>query len=98
MIRPVVFRPAARRDLEEAAVWYEMQRTGLGLEFRDQIATAIAMAASEPWRFPHVRGEIRCMRLRRFPYSLLFVTEPDRVTILAVFHARRDPHVWKSRS
>lgn len=33
----VTFRPEAEADLEDAAVWYESQRTGLGHSFLDEV-------------------------------------------------------------
>jgi plasmid stabilization system protein ParE len=35
--------------------------------------------------------------LRRFPYMLVFDVEEDRVTILGVFHGRRQPRDWTGR-
>jgi len=32
-VRQLLIRPAAAADIEEAYLWYEKQRTGLGEEF-----------------------------------------------------------------
>ena len=49
-------------------------------------------------RFPIMHREIRCARARRFPYSVFFRAEAQRIVVLAVFHARRDPSVWHDRA
>lgn len=98
MTFPVVFRPAARSEFEEATLRYEGQRQGPGAQFVAEIDRAIQLAAKEPRRYRPVLRDIRCIKARRFPYSLFYLAEPHRVVVLAVFHARRDPHIWQQRA
>jgi hypothetical protein len=44
----VAFLHAARRDFEDAAVWYEERRSGLSAEFRAEVDAAVALAAERP--------------------------------------------------
>lgn len=44
----VVFRRAAKSEFEEAAVWYEERRPGLGEEFIREIGQAIESAVAAP--------------------------------------------------
>ena len=97
MTLAVVFRHAARRELDEAALWYEERRSGLGVEFVSEINRAVYLLAENPERFPIIHRDIRCVRARRFPYSVFFRAEPRRIIVLAVFHARRDPSAWQQR-
>lgn len=97
LTRRIVFRRAAQRDLQEAVRWYEARRTGLGAELVALVDTAVITAAATPERFPRMHRNVRCIRVRRFPYSVLFFAEPQRLVVLAIFHARRDPLVWQSR-
>ena len=46
MIRKILLRRAAQREFDEAAVWYDKQRRGLGLEFRDAVDGALSKAAA----------------------------------------------------
>ena len=98
MTLAVVFRRAARREFDEAALWYEDRRPGLGVQFTSEIDHAINMTAANPERFPIMHRDIRCVRVRRFPYSVFFRAESRRIVVLAVFHARRDPSVWQQRA
>ncbi len=68
MTRRVLLRRAAQRDFDEAAVWYEKQRQGLGLEFRDAVDVALSKAAEFPDRYPKMLGDIQCVHVARFPY------------------------------
>jgi len=94
----VVFRRATRAEFDAAAMWYEDRQTGLGTEFVSEIDHAVELASSHPDRFPVKHGNIRCVQARRFPYSVFFRPEADRIVVLAVFHARRDPAVWQTRA
>lgn len=90
-------RDAATADLEEAADWYDARRLGLGGEFLRAVRAVFAGMAREPQQYAVARDELRRARVRRFPYVIYFVVEPDAVVVLAVLHGRRDPRVWQSR-
>lgn len=98
MTLAVVFRRPALREFEAAALWYEAQRPGLGGEFEAEVTAAIQAAADQPQRFPRMLREIRCVRVRRFPYSVFFLPESARLVVLSVFHVRRSPSVWQART
>ncbi|MBI4293889.1 MAG: type II toxin-antitoxin system RelE/ParE family toxin [Betaproteobacteria bacterium] len=93
----VVFRHAAREEFDAAALWYEGRQPGLGAQFVAEIDHAVELASNHPERFPVKHGDIRCVHARRFPYSVFFRPEAERIVVLAVFHARRDPTIWKVR-
>jgi hypothetical protein len=42
MTKPVLLRPEAQLDLEDAAQWYNRQRGGLGYEFLDEVIRGFA--------------------------------------------------------
>ncbi len=94
----VVFRRAAIREFEEAALWYDAQRRGLGEEFIYEIEQSLSSAASAPLRYPLVFGDVRRTVARRFPYSIYFRIRSDSMVVLAVFHGRRNPAIWHRRS
>lgn len=94
----VVFRVAARHEVEEAVTWYEQQRPGLGEEFLREIDEAILRAAGHPDQYPLVYADVRRAVARRFPYSVFFRIRDKRLVVLAVFHGRRDPTIWQARS
>lgn len=93
----VVYRLAARQEFEEAALWYEEQRAGLGEAFVREIDDAVTRAAAAPTRCPVVFRDIRRAVARRFPYSIYFRLRGNSLVVLAVFHGRRDPQIWRGR-
>lgn len=91
MTRTVVFRPIARSEYDEAVAWYENERSGLGLEFKDAVDEVLARIAAMPLIFRAVRGPVRRAVMKRFPYTIHFLNEESRIVVLAVYHAARDP-------
>lgn len=92
-----VFRRAAQQDVEDAAHWYERQGPGLGLEFVDAVAERLESIRANPEAYPVIMGEIRRALLRRFPYGMFYLIEPDRIVVVACFHARLNPRRWAGR-
>jgi plasmid stabilization system protein ParE len=91
MTRPVAFRRIARQEFDEAVAWYETELAGLGLEFKVAVDKKLGLIARQPALFRKIRGSIRRAVLKRFPYTIHFLEEPDRIVVFAVFHAARDP-------
>ncbi len=92
------FRRAAQLEYDEAALWYERRRFGLGVEFAIAIDQALTRACAGPQRFPTIVGDVRCVRVRRFPYAIFYRTRGEQLIVIAVFHARRDPAILRERS
>jgi len=93
----VIFTPAAREELLDALDWYEAQIPGLGGRFRREVETAVSRITTNPEQFPTVFEDIRRARLHKFPYGIFFRIEMDSLTIIACFHASRDPYQWQQR-
>lgn len=98
MTLKVAFRSAARFEFDLAALRYDMQRPGLGAEFVAEIDSAVRLAAEYPEHFPVKHADIRRVPVRRFPYSVFYRLELERIVVLAVFHGRRDPNTWQTRT
>ncbi|MCC6133135.1 MAG: type II toxin-antitoxin system RelE/ParE family toxin [Acidobacteria bacterium] len=91
MTLSVSFRRGAVLDLERAEDWYESHRVGLGKEFREAVAVAVARISSEPELYPVLYRGARRILIRRFPYALWYRIEDDRLVVLACIHGRRNP-------
>lgn len=95
MTRALIIRPEAEADLAEAAAWYA--RVGHEPRFEQRISDALTRIATGPLQFPVIYDDVRRALVRRYPYAIFFVTETDRVVVLAILHQRRDPARWPSR-
>jgi plasmid stabilization system protein ParE len=77
--------------------WYREQHADLVPEFRRSLDACLARIARDPAAYPTVFGPIRRALLRRFPYCVFYILEPQEVVVIGVFHGRRDPATWQSR-
>jgi toxin ParE1/3/4 len=97
-MKPIVFDSEANDELHAAASYYEEQRTGLGDEFMAEVQQAVERIGQTPQAFPtHESSGVRKCVLRRFPYTIFFLEEDDRIWIAAVAHQRRRPGYWSHR-
>jgi plasmid stabilization system protein ParE len=94
---PLVFRRIAQRELDDSVAWYHYRDARLGVEFKDEIENYLKRISANPVQFPKICGEVRRAVLRRFPYSIHFLLEANRIVILAVFHAQRAPRHLERR-
>ena len=97
MTAKVVFAPEAAVDLNEAYIWYELRRRGLGDEFLSSLEAAVEKVRRQPLSYSVVHETYRRALLRRFPYAIFFEYEDSTVTVYAVFHTSREPGKWRQR-
>lgn len=94
---PVSFHRLARRELTEAAQFYDMESPGLGSSFLDEVERCTQAILKHPEAGPIVTGPVRRRLLPRFPYALLYSVKPDVIRILAVMNLKRRPIYWVGR-
>lgn len=94
----IVIRHAARVEIFETAARYETRQRKLGEQFLLEIQRCVTLAAEQPKLYATVHRDIRRATLRRFPFSVYFRAEKDRLVVLAVFHGKRDPKIWRKRT
>ena len=96
-MKPVPFLPAAREEFLAAAQHYDAAVPGLGHEFIAAVEQAVARIAAFPeFGSPHLMGTRRVV-LRRFPFSVVYLPEPEAVLVVAVAHHSRRPGYWRDR-
>jgi plasmid stabilization system protein ParE len=98
MNRNIIIRPDAEIDLEESFQWYQEQSPGLGLEFLRCVDAAFDMIIENPRLYQNVYKNIRRTLTRRFPYEIFYIIEEDKIIVLAVLHAKRDPELLVERA
>ena len=103
MSRPVFFELEASQELEAAALWYEAQRSSLGVTFLAAVDRTVEHLATWPDAGTLVPGvpahlEVRQMPVVRFPYRIVYLVTPRGLRVLAVAHTRRRPGYWRSRT
>jgi plasmid stabilization system protein ParE len=93
----LIVRPEAEAEMAEAFDWYEDRVPGLGSEFLLCVDAVFSAVLRSPQQYPRVHRVVRRALARRFPYEVFFVEDDERVVILSVFHAKRNPKRWQER-
>jgi toxin ParE1/3/4 len=93
----LVIRPEAEADALEAFRWYNAQIRGLGQEFLAEIDIVLESILAYPEANRKIYREYRRGLMRRFPYSIFYSIQRERVVVFGLFHAARNPSVWRRR-
>jgi len=96
-MKSIRFLRPAEMEMLDAAQYYEMQASGLGSAFLDQIDKAIQDIREHPERWPILKHNIRRRLIPRFPYALLYRVDPDEIIIQATMHLHRRTDYWAGR-
>lgn len=97
MSRRLIVRPEAEAEMADAFDWYEDRVRGLGSQFLLCVDAVFSAILRSPQQFPRVHRVVRRTLTRRFPYEVFFVEDDERVVVLSVFHAKRNPKRWQER-
>ena len=96
-MKPHVFHPEAGEEYTQAIAYYAAVTPELGSRLYDGIERLIQEVCRPPERFSRFSPPARRALARKFPYSVVYLDEPDRVWIVAVMHAKRRPGYWRDR-
>jgi plasmid stabilization system protein ParE len=94
----VIFTRIARQELEDAVRYYELEYSGLGLRFKEEVRKASLRVAEYPQAWSIEWGDVRKCLLHKFPYKLMYSVEEDHILIIAVAHQHRKPDYWVGRN
>lgn len=94
----VRFHRLARRELRASHAWYRQRDTNAAEKFLAGVDDAIARVEADPDSHPIERGPYRWVRIRQFPYRLIFERHGiDTIFVIAVAHTSRRPGYWVRR-
>lgn len=97
MANKIIIRPEAEFDLKEAFAWYEKQKEGLGKDFLAQIDNSINLIEETPRACQKIFKNVRRYLIHRFPCGIFYFINITEVIVIAIFHVKRNPAIWKSR-
>ncbi len=98
MIRSLILRPPAEKDVRETYDALEQLRTGLGAQFNLRLRKTLERIEVNPEMYGFVWQDVRAARLRHFRYVVYYVVQPDEVAVIGVLHGARDSTIWKLRA
>jgi plasmid stabilization system protein ParE len=94
----VLISREARADIAEAAGSLGEISPSLPERFAAELERIYAAIGEYPQMYPVVYKNFRRALLRRFPYSVFYITEPSLALVIGVVHQARDESTWKRRA
>jgi len=86
-----------RAELAAAVLYYESQPGGRAAAFIGSFERALLLIRQYPEIGTPVGQVERQVRLRRFPYRVVYRRDPDLLVILAIAHTGRRQGYWRTR-
>jgi plasmid stabilization system protein ParE len=87
----------AEEHLLSAIRWYNDQAPRLGERFHRAVREHEELLKVFPQQGTKYEGTIRRVKVRSFPYCLLYDARPDLIVVVAIVHVARGPDAWESR-
>ena len=97
-MKPFEFYDEAETELEDALSVSAARSPRIAVEFRQTVARVLDDLRSgllTAARFPGT--DCREYPLTRFPYSIVYLDDPDAIRVVAFAHHKRRRGYWKSR-
>ena len=91
------FDPCALEELNDAADWYEAQGLDLQQRFRDEIDNALKRTVRNPSWGITLNAELYRVRVKIFPYKIIYAVLDGSIVVVAVAHNHRAPDYWVGR-
>ena len=94
----LVLNPGARLDFDEAKDWYDEQDENVKIQFIEAVNSTFVRILRSPLSFPVVHGSnVRQAKVQKFPYTIFFTIQTERILVYSVFHTSRNPITWRGR-
>jgi len=96
-MRKIIILPYAELDIRDSTNYYSDKESGLEKKYVIVLNQAFQLIEANPFSFPVIWKSIRKFVVRDFPFNVYYIIENETIFIIAVFHNKRNPKVWKSR-
>jgi plasmid stabilization system protein ParE len=95
--KPYRLHALAWQEIEGADDWYLQRSADASVAFIAAVSEALDRISEAPQRWPKYLHGTRRFVLHRFPFSVVYLDDPDVVNIVAIAHNKRKPGYWKQR-
>lgn len=94
----VSFNRVATKEYRESHDWYAKRSTEAATNFISAIDATVSRIIDEHDALPVISGKFRRVRVKKYPYILVFYPRTDQDTrVVAVAHTSRRPGYWRRR-
>ena len=97
-MKSIAYHVEAIREADSAAAFYFKNDPMVLHDFLTVLERVMAEIQAAPHRWPREgRTSAQRRQVKRFPYTVFYLNEPEKIFILAVAHTSRRPGYWKTR-
>lgn len=102
MTKPIRPDPEAEAEIDHEIRFYERESAGLGDELWSELQRTVRLISEHPLIgevVPRVRvtPSVRRIRLRRFPFYLVYRDFVDEIELVALAPMSKRPRYWRTR-
>ncbi|MDR1201261.1 MAG: type II toxin-antitoxin system RelE/ParE family toxin [Tannerellaceae bacterium] len=92
----VIYAPEVETDLQEGIDWYNDKLPGLDARFLQNVKEQLDYIEKNPSAVAIRYDEIRCVKVKAFPYLIHFKVEKEIkiIKVIAIFNTSRNPAIW----
>jgi|APTNR8051073442_1049403.scaffolds.fasta_scaffold03233_10 toxin ParE1/3/4 len=94
----LVIHEEAYRELDEAERYIEARRSGYGRKFRAEVDHCLRFIQERPTGYALRCAGFRYGSVARFSYRVIYRVYEDVIFVAAVYHGKRKPYGWMSRT
>lgn len=95
MIFELVITRKAKVEINEAYIYYETERSGLGEKFLEHLDMYFNMISTSPEQFPQGKLPYREAFIKKFPYLVIFEIRLNKIIVYSVFNTWQNPEKKK---
>jgi len=88
-----IVRDEAVQELVDAVIWYEEQKEGLGVQFKEKFFSKLELICRYPLHYKASYKKFHEALTDQFPFLIVYdVNEKTKqITVIAIFHTSRNP-------
>ncbi len=91
------YAAAAVEEVSEALAYYQALDANLSMRMVREIDDALARIQQFPEGWHHLSGGLRQLRLKSFPYLLIYKVQSESIAVVAFANTHRRPGYWRDR-
>ncbi|TDQ18520.1 ParE-like toxin of type II ParDE toxin-antitoxin system [Algoriphagus boseongensis] len=92
----LIIKPEAETDIRDIFEWYESKVPGLGEYFLSDLEEKFEKVILEPKGYQFHHQNFRFAFLKKFPVSIHFKIEGNRVYVFGVLSTSANPGKWRN--
>ncbi len=88
----------AENDFDKSYEYYAKESEKVADNFYKQVDNSFNKISKNPHAYPQAYKKVRKLVIKRFPFIIYYQIKQVVVRIVAIFHASRNPEIWKDRA